>query len=102
MHSSGFDVNAHHVDSAHHTSDAARIALAALLHVRIPLLVLSNRKTVLLANHAAEQLLGLETPNGKTLSQLGIQRAQEDLPTRYTWEVYAPRDFICGPALIER
>ena len=108
MRSSEFDLNAHHVDSTnvttstHHTSDAARIALAALLRVRIPLLVLSNQKTVLLANHAAEELFDLETLNGNTLSQLGIQIAQDEARTRYTWEVCGPQYSTCGLALIER
>lgn len=87
MHSSGFDLNAHPTTSTKHTSDAARIAFAALLHVPIPLLVLSNQKTVVLANYAAEKLFGLETADGQTLSQLGIQVAQDDDQTRYTWEV---------------
>lgn len=94
MHSSEFDLNAHPTIAAANattstpqTPDAARIAFAALLHVPIPLLVLSNQKTVVLANHAVEKLLDLDTTDGKTLSQLGIQVAQDDHNTRYTWEV---------------
>lgn len=71
-----------------HSSDAARIAFAALLHVPIPLLVLSNQKTVVLKNYAAEKLLGPDAVNGKTLSQLGVQIAQDGERKRYTWEVW--------------
>lgn len=108
MHSSDSDLNAHHVDftnvttSAHHTSDAAGIALAALLRVPIPLLILSNKKTVLLANHAAEKLFDLETLDGKTLLQLGIQIAQDEARTQYSWEVCGPQYSICRLELIER
>ena len=97
MHSPGLDLNAHPIDSTSvttstkHTSDAVRIAFAALLHVSIPLLVLSNQKTVILANYAAEKLLGLETADGQNLSQLGIQVAEDDDQTRYTWEVQNPK-----------
>ena len=70
-----------------HISDAARVALAALLHVPIPLLVLSNQKTVVLANYAAEKLLGSDIADGKTLAQLGIQVAQDDEQKGHAWEV---------------
>ncbi len=86
------------------TSDAAGIALAALIHVPTPLLVLSDLKTVVLASHAMEELLGLDSASeidispvhaydegamsqGKSLSQLGIQLVQHEEQNRVSWEV---------------
>lgn len=44
----------------------------------------------------------MEIIDGKNLSDLCIQIAQNDDQTRYSWGVYGPQGFIYGLALIER
>lgn len=87
-----------------HTSDAAAIALAALVHIPTPLLILSHHQVAVLANYAMGELLGLDkadeinnstaaaddaqaTIQGKSLSQLGIQLVQDEKQNRVSWEV---------------
>ena len=89
----------------------AEIALAALRHLHMPLLVLGNLKTVLLANAAMGRLLGLEEPpapgadradtaeaadaretaavdvlRGQSLTQLGVDMIQNGQPIWVSWE----------------
>lgn len=89
-------------------SGAAKIAFAALCHLPAPLLVLSDLKTVIFANHAMEQILESDTTDaatsfsadecdegvtatdylqGKSLTQLGIQIVQEGQQRWVGWEV---------------
>ncbi len=100
------------------TSDAAAIALAALIHVPTPLLVLSDLKTVVLASHAMEELLGRDSANendispvhaydegamlqGKSLSKLGIELVQEEEQNRVSWEVIKIWMAVSGLPLTE-
>ena len=84
----------------------AEIALAALQYLHMPILVLSNLKTVILANDAMGHLLGLEKYKatgqnasaqekeapvgdmlrGKVLSQIGIDMVQNGRPIWVSWE----------------
>ena len=84
--------------------NGAEIALTALQYLHIPLLVLSNFKTVILANDAMGGLLGLEGHRKKTtedaaareselrmlqgqcLSQIGIDMVQNGQPIWVDWE----------------
>ena len=90
---------------------AAEVALTALKYLPTPLLVLSNMKTVILANEAMGRLLGLEsadkadgedgaesttdedTPNinmlrGQSLSQLGIDIIQDGQQLWVSWDMF--------------
>ena len=83
----------------------AEIALAALGYHHVPLLVLSNLKTVMLANDAMGRLLGLEEHRakcedseqeedtsvldmlrGQSLTQLGVDMIQNGQPIWVSWE----------------
>ena len=86
---------------------AAEAALAALQHFPTPLLVLSCRKTIILANGAMGRLLGLDTSHqhhspkdgsqaqyplgdqllGQSLSQLGVDMLQDGQRIWVNWEV---------------
>lgn len=105
------NLSSHLIDAAgRHISDTATIAFAALLHIPSPLLVLSNRKTVVVANYAIEELLGLDTAEcdeetrapdgrqGKSLSQLGIQLVQDEHQNQVSWEVRNTGTIDCGLA----
>ncbi|ETI26524.1 hypothetical protein G647_03301 [Cladophialophora carrionii CBS 160.54] len=75
---------------------AAEVALAALVTLPTPILVLSSSKTVLLANAAVSRLLGIDeedvdggatdTLRGQTLSQLGIDMVSDGVPIWVSWE----------------
>lgn len=92
------------------TPSAAETALAALQYLPTPLLVLSNLKTVIIANEAMGRFLGLEgytqgkegdgngntegeaataqdILQGRTLSQIGIDMLQGGQPVWVSWEV---------------
>ena len=89
--------------------NGAEVALAALKYLHIPLLVLSNLKTVLLANEAMGHLLGMERQErakgthhdnssreqsnsalemlqGQCLSQIGVDLIQNGQPIWVSWE----------------
>ena len=85
---------------------SAETALAALQYLYVPLLVLSNLKTVILANDAMGHLLGLQRSRdqatdgstqekdtsvtdllkGQFLSQIGIDMVQDGQPIWVSWE----------------
>lgn len=83
---------------------ASNTAFAALQYLPTPLLVLSSRKTVVLANEAFGNLLGLPSNDaersaeheaevhsmgilrGQTLSQIGIDMLQDGQPVWVSWE----------------
>lgn len=121
-------------DTSHSDSDVpaattARIAFAALLQIHTPLLVLSSGKTVVVANYAFEDFLGLDIPIpipddngissattfeggeetkvtsrllGKSLSQLGIWRVRRDgLQEQGSWEVLKSETRNYGSMLTE-
>lgn len=89
MHSSESDLSAHpsHAIDVRHLSDPARIAFPALLHVPVPLLVLSSQKRVVLANYAVGELLGLDAADGRTWAELGIRIAPDEGQKWHAWEV---------------
>ena len=87
---------------------SAELALTALQYLPTPLLVLSDLKTVLLANDAMGLLLGLnkyevddskdaeheekdivvgDLLEGQTLSQIGVDIVQDGQPVWVNWEV---------------
>lgn len=83
---------------------SAETALTALQYLPTPILVLSNLKTVILANDAMGLLVGLDNYNseegeeddgvsvgdllrGQTLSQIGIDLIQDGQPIWVSWEV---------------
>jgi hypothetical protein len=95
-----------------HMSSAAKVALAALQCLPVPLLVLSSLKRVLLANDSMGRLLGLdqrdalrndmadgESPPssstdvlaGQSLSQIGIDMLQDGQPIWVSWELFLDR-----------
>ena len=106
------------------SSETAKIAFAALLHVPTPLLVLSSQKTVVLTNHAIESLLRLTTSDGtqlsstntvdreqnsttdglqgKSLSELGIRKVQDEQQKQMSWEVRKAGSSVRGRALTEQ
>ena len=81
-----------------------QLAFSALQFLPVPLLVLNNLKTVVLANEAMGRLLGLvtedadsqpdETPSvlerlrGQSLSQVGIDMIQDGRPVWVAWEAF--------------
>jgi PAS domain S-box-containing protein len=83
---------------------AADIALASLLYLPTPLVVLSSLKTIVLANEAMGRLLGLDqeddddaeqssgsatdTLTGQTLSQIGIDMISDGVPVWVSWEKF--------------
>ncbi|KAK4942253.1 hypothetical protein LTR10_018010 [Elasticomyces elasticus] len=79
-------------------SDATDIALATLSTLPTPLLVLSSRKTVILANSAVGRLLGIDQNGvnttvtdilkGQTLSQIGIDMFSDGAPIWVSWEKF--------------
>ncbi|KAI0126916.1 ethylene receptor [Xylariales sp. AK1849] len=75
----------------------AQLAFSAMEFLPVPLLVLNNLKTVVLANEAMGRLLGLPTRphelysaldqvRGQTLSQVGIDMLQDGRPVWVSWE----------------
>ena len=89
-------------------SGGAELALAVLQYMPTPVIVLSNLKTVLLANDAMGLLLGLQNYNagdtldggqerdisigdllqGQSLSQIGIDMVQDGQPIWVSWEKF--------------
>lgn len=84
---------------------APEIALASLLYLPTPLVVLSSLKTIVLANEAMGRLLGLRTQpgsdqdldaadsttdllKGQTLSQIGIDMLSDGVPVWVSWEKF--------------
>ena len=89
-------------------SGGAELALSVLQYLPTPIIVLSNLKTVLLANDAMGLLLGLQNYNagdtlegeqerdmsvkqllqGQSLSQIGIDMIQDGQPIWVSWEKF--------------
>ncbi|PSR80386.1 hypothetical protein BD289DRAFT_374117 [Coniella lustricola] len=82
---------------------AGQLAFSAMQFLPVPVLVLDNLKTVVLANEAMGKLLGLindndaseddaskflENIHGQTLSQLGIDMVQNGRPVWVAWELF--------------
>ncbi|KAH9988371.1 hypothetical protein F4779DRAFT_611047 [Xylariaceae sp. FL0662B] len=79
-----------------------QLAFSAMQFLPVPLLVLNNLKTVVLANEAMGKLLGLldsprsqeeaaaisESLRGQTLSQIGIDMIQDGRPVFVSWESF--------------
>jgi len=73
----------------------AELAMSALQYLPYPLVVLSNLKTLVMANEAMARLLGIQDGTtttdklrGQTLSQMGIDMLQEGRPVWVTWESF--------------
>lgn len=73
------------------------VAMATLQHLPYPLMVLDNRKALVMANNAMGRLLEIEHHEdvspveklwGKTLSELGIDVLQNGRPTWITWNSF--------------
>ncbi|PNH51560.1 hypothetical protein VD0003_g5683 [Verticillium dahliae] len=77
-----------------------QLAFSAMQYLPVPLLVLNNLKTVVLANEAMGRMLGLETDTaddsfhaleklrGQSLSQVGIDMLQDGRPVWVVWESF--------------
>ncbi|KAI2469567.1 hypothetical protein F4781DRAFT_393920 [Annulohypoxylon bovei var. microspora] len=80
-----------------------QLAYSAMQFLPVPLLVLNNLKTVVLANEAMGKLLGMvgdvpppeddpailcESLRGQTLSQIGIDMVQDGKPVWISWESF--------------
>lgn len=81
----------------------AHLAFSAMQYLPVPLLVLNNLKTVVLANEAMGRMLGIIDPDavssdhgtrvldqlrGQSLSQVGIDMLQDGCPVWITWESF--------------
>jgi hypothetical protein len=80
----------------------AELAMSALQYLPYPLLVLSNLKTLVMANEAMGRLLGItdgdaasddgmsgvDRLRGQTLSQLGVDMLQDGRPVWVTWDSF--------------
>ena len=88
-----------------HASSVAQTAFTALQYMPVPVLVLGPFKTVVLANEAMSRLLCVshghaqdgskcdcdDTPralHGQTLSQIGVDLVQNEMPVWVDWEKY--------------
>ncbi|KAG5984906.1 hypothetical protein E4U55_002662 [Claviceps digitariae] len=81
---------------------SSQLALSAMQYLPVPVLVLNNLKTVVLANEAMGRMMGLisETTSreasanavdqlrGKSLSQVGIDMLQDGRPVWIAWEPF--------------
>ncbi|KAG5929477.1 hypothetical protein E4U42_005741 [Claviceps africana] len=81
---------------------SGQLALSAMQHLPVPVLVLNNLKTVVLANKAMGRMMGLisETTSheasaaavdqmrGKSLSQVGVDMLQDGRPVWIKWESF--------------
>jgi PAS domain-containing protein len=92
-----------HLD-IHRFPSPAELAMSAMQYLPYPLLVLSNLKTLIMANDAMGRLLGLENDDGdatsdddlsgvdrlrgQTLSQLGIDMLQDGRPVWVKWDSF--------------
>lgn len=80
-----------------------QLAFSAMQFLPVPLLVLNNLKTVVLANEAMGKMLGMvgdspppmddpavisESLRGQTLSQIGIDMVQDGRPVWVSWEYF--------------
>ncbi|CCF47099.1 hypothetical protein CH063_15621, partial [Colletotrichum higginsianum] len=77
-----------------------QLAFSAMQYLPVPLLVLNNLKTVVLANEAMGRLLGMtddtrddnsfvaDKLRGQSLSQVGIDMIQEGRPVWVGWEAF--------------
>ncbi|KAI8285409.1 Two-component system protein A [Colletotrichum sp. SAR 10_98] len=77
-----------------------QLAFSAMQYLPVPLLVLNNLKTVVLANEAMGRMLGMadasedthsyiaERLRGQSLSQVGIDMIQEGRPVWVGWEAF--------------
>ncbi|KAI1138074.1 hypothetical protein F5Y05DRAFT_404367 [Hypoxylon sp. FL0543] len=80
-----------------------QLAFSAMQFLPVPLLVLNNLKTVVLANEAMGKMLGMvgdsppptddpavicESLRGQTLSQIGIDMVQDGRPIWVSWETF--------------
>ncbi|KAL2754952.1 hypothetical protein ACRALDRAFT_1064700 [Sodiomyces alcalophilus JCM 7366] len=80
-----------------------QLAFSAMQYLPVPLLVLNNLKTVVLANEAMGRMLGIVDPSpdpadhntraldqlrGQSLSQVGIDMLQDGCPVWITWESF--------------
>ncbi|KFA54913.1 hypothetical protein S40293_02298 [Stachybotrys chartarum IBT 40293] len=83
------------------TISPGQLAFSAMQYLPLPVLVLNNLKTVVLANDAMGRMMGLvsdseedDSPStidrlrGQTLSQVGIDMLQDGRPVWVTWEVF--------------
>ncbi|RFU72224.1 histidine kinase [Trichoderma arundinaceum] len=79
-----------------------QVAFSAMQYLPVPVIILNNLKTVVLANEAMGRMLGIisddlgdedvsaimEKLRGQTLSQVGIDMIQEGRPIWVTWEAF--------------
>ncbi|POR37491.1 Hybrid signal transduction histidine kinase J [Tolypocladium paradoxum] len=79
-----------------------QLAFSAMQYLPVPILVLNNLKTVVLANEAMGRMMGIITDDtdqddatatierlrGQTLSQVGIDMLQDGRPVWITWESF--------------
>lgn len=83
------------------TISPAQLAFSAMQYLPLPVIVLSNLKTVVLANEAMGRMMGIVTEDsdddslvtnerlrGQTLSQVGIDMLQDGRPVWITWEAF--------------
>ncbi|CCE35215.1 related to histidine kinase [Claviceps purpurea 20.1] len=84
------------------TVTPGQLAISAMQYLPVPVLVLDDSKTVVLANEAMGRMMGLslETPSdgapatafeqlrGKSLSQVGIDMLQNGHPVWITWDTF--------------
>ncbi|UKZ90264.1 uncharacterized protein TrAFT101_005290 [Trichoderma asperellum] len=79
-----------------------QVAFSAMQYLPVPVIILNNLKTVVLANEAMGRMLGVISDNlsdddvsatmeklrGQTLSQVGIDMIQDGHPVWVTWEAF--------------
>ncbi|KAL7945158.1 hypothetical protein V8C42DRAFT_71718 [Trichoderma barbatum] len=79
-----------------------QVAFSAMQYLPVPVIILNNLKTVVLANEAMGRMLGIvsndlsdedvstkmEKLRGQTLSQVGIDMIQDGRPIWVTWEAF--------------
>jgi PAS domain S-box-containing protein len=79
-----------------------QVAFSAMQYLPVPVIILNNLKTVVLANEAMGRMLGIisddlddedvsatmEKLRGQTLPQVGIDMIQDGRPVWVTWEVF--------------
>jgi PAS domain S-box-containing protein len=82
------------------TISPGQLAFSAMQYLPVPVMVLNNLKTVVLANEAMGRMMGLSPPDsdddesslvidslrGQTLSQVGIDMMQDGRPIWVAWE----------------
>lgn len=75
-----------------------QLAFSTLLYLPVPVLVLNNLKTVVLANEAMGRMLGMDSTSdssfvaerlrGQSLSQIGVDMLQDGRPVWISWEAF--------------